>query len=127
MSWRVGLLMPSSNAVMEVDFYRSLPHDATLHVGRLHQAESETAADEEDVDRFVVPAANALAAVFPHVVVFDGGGAMGMQDGAAEQRLGERIAEATGAVAIGVRAATLQALRDAQAARVAIVTPYSSD
>ena len=39
MSWRVGLLIPASNTVMEVDCYRSLPHDATLHVSRMHPAD----------------------------------------------------------------------------------------
>jgi len=30
------LPMPSSNSVMEVDFYRSLPHDTTLHTSRMY-------------------------------------------------------------------------------------------
>src|SRR3954463_9708086 len=129
MSWRVGLLIAASNAVMEVDCYRSLPHDATLHVGRMHTADlAESAeADEEDLDRIVVPAANALAAVVPHIVVFDCGPLTTLAGRESERRLGDRIAESTGSAAIGVGAATVQALRDTHASRVAVVTPYGEE
>jgi len=129
MSWRVGLLIPASNAVMEVDCYRSLPHDATLHVSRMHTPDFAEArvADEEDIDRFVIPAANALAAVVPHVVVFDCGALTALSGRDCESRLAERIAESTGSATIGVGAATLQALRDTQTSRVAVVTPYGLD
>jgi maleate isomerase len=32
---RIGLLVPSSNSVMEVDFYKGLPEGATVHTGRM--------------------------------------------------------------------------------------------
>src|SRR5579885_2306765 len=34
-SKRIGLLVPSSNAVMEVEFYRSLPDDITVHTSHI--------------------------------------------------------------------------------------------
>ena len=97
MSWRVGLLIPASNTVMEVDCYRSLPHDATLHVSRMHTADfaESCEADEEDVDRFVIPAANALAGVVPHIVVFDCGALTALSGRECERRLADRIAEST--------------------------------
>jgi maleate isomerase len=129
MNWRVGLLIPASNTVMEVDCYRSLPHDATLHVSRMHTADfaESSEADEEDVDRFVIPAATTLAAVVPHIVVFDCGALTALSGRECEGRLADRIAESTGSAAIGVGAATLQALRDAHASRVAVVTPYGDE
>src|SRR4051794_29766795 len=129
MSWRVGLLIPASNTVMEVDCYRSLPHDATLHVSRMHTADFAESGepDEEDLDRFVVPAANALAAVVPHIVVFDCGALTAPSGRGGERRVANRIAESTGSTAIGVGTATLQALRDSHASRVAVVTPYADD
>ena len=36
---RVGLLVPASNAVMEVEFYRSLPDDITVHTSHIHRAQ----------------------------------------------------------------------------------------
>jgi maleate isomerase len=120
MTWRVGLLIPSANAVMEVDCYRNLPHDATLHASRMHVAESEIdiETDDEMRDRFVIPAAKALAALYPHIVVFDSAVAT------VECQLAERIGELTGAAPLGVRAAVHQSLRDVQASRVVVVTPF---
>jgi maleate isomerase len=111
---------------MEVDLYRHLPHDATLHVGRMHLADVATA-EEEMVDRFVIPAANALAQVLPHMVVFDCGEAATSRSADYECRLGERIGELTGAATIGVGAAVVQALHEVRASRVAIVSPYGHD
>ena len=36
---RIGLLVPASNAVMEVEFYRSLPADITVHTSHIHRAQ----------------------------------------------------------------------------------------
>lgn len=40
MSTRVGLIVPSSNTVAEVDFYRRLPAGATLHTARMYLEET---------------------------------------------------------------------------------------
>ena len=70
MTWRVGLLIPSSNVVMEVDFYRSLPHDTTLHTSRMYLADATVAAEEQMLDELVLPAAEAAGTARPDVVVF---------------------------------------------------------
>jgi maleate isomerase len=120
MTWRVGLLIPSSNAVMEVDCYRSLPHDATLHTSRMHVADGEIdfQMDDEMLDRVFIPAANALASVDPHIVVFD------CPESTVECWLADRIGDLTGAVPLGVRTAVHQSLRDVQASRLVVVTPF---
>src|SRR6185295_974981 len=63
----------------------------------------------------------------PHVVVFDCGALTALSGRDCESRLAERIAESTGLATIGVGAATLQAWRDPQTSRVAVVTPYGLD
>ncbi len=45
MTKRVGLLVPSSNTVMEADFYRNLPASVTVHTGRMYM-ESTTVQGE---------------------------------------------------------------------------------
>jgi maleate isomerase len=125
MSWRVGLLVPAPNAVMEVDMYRRLPHDATLHVARLYASDLGTG-DDESVDRFMIPAVNALASVIPHVVAFDSHSMVSARGAEDERALADRIGELTGAVAVGVHAATFDALREAHASRVAVVSPYNA-
>jgi len=108
---------------MEVDFYRRLPHDATLHTGRM-SGDPAASGDEEAIDRFVIPAANALAAAVPHVVAFDCGAVTNPCAARYERRLGDRIGDLTGSTAVGVHAATVAALRENRASRVVVVTPY---
>ena len=40
MSTRIGMIVPSSNTVAEVDFYRRLPPDCTLHTARMYLEET---------------------------------------------------------------------------------------
>jgi maleate isomerase len=123
MTWRVGLLIPSSNAVMEVDFYRNLPHDTTLHTGRMFLDDASTRCQEQMLDRFLMAAASALGTVRPDIVVFDSANAVELRGKEYERRLGERIGEVTGAITISVRGAVIEALRAARASGVAVVTP----
>jgi maleate isomerase len=120
-------MIPSSNSVMEVDFYRSLPRDATLHVGRVHEDQSRVLPGFELCTSNFLRAADSLSAVLPHIVVFDCAAETVAPAGAYERSLGERIGDLTGSAAIGVRASVFQALRDVHAFRVAVVTPYRDD
>jgi maleate isomerase len=123
MTWRIGLLIPSSNAVMEVDFYRNLPHDTTLHTSRMFLGDASTRGQEQMLDRFLVASASALSTVRPDIVVFDCANAVELRGKEYVGRLVERIGEVTGATAISVRSAVIDALRGARASSVAVVTP----
>lgn len=127
MTWRVGLLVPSPNSVMEVDFYRSLPHDTTVHTGRMYMPDLTSAGAERMLDQYVMPAAEALGTVVPHIVVFGSTSAYALRGKACDREICTRIAALTGAETISVAEAVNQALRDSRAARVAVVTPYSDD
>ncbi len=74
MTWRVGLLVPSWNSVIEVDFYRSLSHDTTLHTSRMYAAYDSSASEERMLDTFVMPAAETAATRHPQIVGFDATG-----------------------------------------------------
>jgi maleate isomerase len=124
MTWRVGLLIPSSNVVMEVDFYRSLPHDTTLHASRIYLPDATTAAEERMLDEYALPAAEAVATARPDVVVFGCASAGELRGGEYDRRLCERIREITGAVPVSLVAAVTRALRDTRASRVAVITPF---
>ena len=45
-TFRVGLLVPSSNTVMEVDLYRNLPPPITLHPARMYLEETTPQGEE---------------------------------------------------------------------------------
>ncbi len=127
MTWRVGLLIPSSNSVMEVDFYRSLPHDTTLHTARMYVADATAAGEERMLDEYTMPAAAAIGSVRPHIVVFGSTSARWLRGADYDRELCTRIGALTGAEPVGVVESVRQALRDTRAARVAVVTPYMDD
>ena len=77
---RVGLLVPSSNTVMEVDFYRHLPAAATVHTGRMYMEATTVKGEEEMLDKHCLPAAADVATAKPDLMVFgctSGGGVAG--------------------------------------------------
>jgi maleate isomerase len=123
MIWRVGLLIPSSDIVMEVDFYRALPHDTTLHTSRMSAGETAGPDQERILDQSTLRAADAVAATLPHVVVF-GSTAEAVRSQDYSRELADRIERSTGALTVSVVDAVNQALRDTRASTVAVITPY---
>lgn len=124
MSWRVGLLIPSSNTAMEVDFYRALPRDTSVHTGRMYMVDTTVEGEDRMLREFTIPAAEALATATPHIVVFGCTSAGALYGEEYDRDLCARIGAATGAIPVSVIASVNEALRETRAASVAVVTPY---
>jgi maleate isomerase len=124
-TWRrVGLLVPSSNTVMEVDFARHLPPPVTVHTGRMYMAQTTAEAESRMLDEFTMPAAVAVGTARPDVVVFGCTSAGALRGDAYDIELCARIAEATGAPTISVIRSVREAIDAHGATRIGIVTPY---
>src|SRR5688572_7538500 len=123
-SQRVGLLIPSSNSVMEVDFYRHLPSHVTLHTGRMFMEASTVESEIRMLDEFAMPAAEAVGTVRPDIVVFGctTGGALRGQ--AFDDELCRRISEVTGGRTVSTIRAVHEAIARRGARRVGVITPY---
>jgi maleate isomerase len=121
---RIGLIVPSSNTVAEVDFYSRMPAGATLHTARMYLEEVTAHAEEVMLDEHLPGALRDLATVRPDVVVFACTSAGALRGNASELELIDRIAQRTGARAISVAAAVRGAIADRGARRVGVVTPY---
>ena len=121
---RVGLLVPSSNTVMEVDFYTNLPPSATLHTARMFMEEASVEGESRMLDEFALPAARDLATVRPHVVVFGCTSAGALRGSAYDERLCKEIESITGARTISVMKSVRNAITAAGARRIAVITPY---
>ncbi len=121
---RVGLIVPSSNTVMEVDLYRRLPFGATLHTARMHLVETTPEGESTMLDDHLPVAVRDLATARPDAVVFGCTSAGALRGNAYEAELVRRIADDTGAEAISVAAAVRGAIRRRGARRVGVVTPY---
>ena len=121
---RIGLIVPSSNTVVEVDFARNLPPGATLHTARMFLAETTEAAERAMITEYVPRAALDLASLSPHVVAFacTSGGAVLGADG--EARLIEELARTTNARVVSTNAAVKALIERHAPRRVAVITPY---
>ena len=89
---RVGLLVPSSNSVLEPALWRRLPRWAALHSARLFVTKS-SAAGLRGIHDAIPEAARLVATVRPHVIVVGCTSVSGLDDGALEQKLGPEMAE----------------------------------
>jgi maleate isomerase len=123
-SARVGLIVPSSNTVMEPDLYRRLPSGATLHTARMLLEETTPEAEEAMLDEHLPISVRDVGTARPDVVVFGCTSAGALRGNAYEAGLIERISRDTGAETVSVAAAVRAAITARGARRVGIVTPY---
>jgi len=121
---RIGLMVPSSNTMMEADFTRGLPAGWTLHTARMYLEDTTAAAESRMLDEFALPAARDLGTARPHVVVFGCTSAGALRGGDYDRELCRRIGEVTGAPAVSTIQAVTTAVQRARARRVGVVTPY---
>jgi maleate isomerase len=124
MSTRVGLIVPSSNTVAEVDFYRRLPAEATLHTARMYLEETSPEAESVMLDQHLPIALSDLATTRPDIVVFSCTSAGALRGNADEAELITSIGKRTGAHVVSVMAAVRRAILSHHADRVGVITPY---
>jgi maleate isomerase len=124
MNARVGLIVPSSNTVMEVDLYRRLPDSSTLHTARIRLEETTPEAESVMLDEHLPGAISDLATARPDVTVFGCTSGGALRGNEYEQRLVDRIGEETQGEAISVAASVRRAIVGRGARRVGVITPY---
>jgi maleate isomerase len=121
---RVGLIVPSSNTVVETDFFRELPSDVSLHTARMFLGET-TAESERIMVREYVPRAVAdIASIRPDVVAFACTSAGAVLGAEGERQLIENIARETGATVVSTNDAVGACIGRHNPSSVAVITPY---
>ena len=126
---RVGLIVPSTNTVMEPDLYRNLPRRyTTLHTSRMLLEGSVTIeAEELMLDKYLPQCTRQIATLRPDVVVFGCTSAGALRGPAYEQQLAAELTETTGAVTVTIMGAVVKELRRIKPESVAVLTPYSQE
>lgn len=127
MSRRIGVIVPSSNSVVEADFARALPQSHTLHTARMYLADTTSAGERVMLDEHAPQAATDLGTLFPELVVFactSAGALLGI-DGEAE--LERKLAKLSGAAVVSTNAAVAASLHAVGARRVAVLTAYNQE
>ena len=124
---RAGLLVPSSNTVMEVDLYRNLPEHITLHTARMYLEETTRSAEIEMIEKFAPGAAQLIETARPDFVVFGCTSAGSLGGPEYDKEVSIKISEITGVPTIGVFSSVREALLRLKARSVAVITPYVED
>lgn len=121
---RVGLMIPSSNTMMEVDFARDLPPGTALHTARMYMKDTTPAGENLMLDKFVLPAARDLGTARPDVVVFGCTSAGALRGNDFDTELCGRISELTGAPTVSTIRSVREAIEASGAGRIGVITPY---
>ncbi|MFK0292581.1 hypothetical protein ACIQU6_19170 [Streptomyces sp. NPDC090442] len=121
---RVGLLIPSSNTVMERDLRHGLAGIAEVHCARMHLVETTEDAEAAMLDTYLPQAIEDIASVRPAVTVFGCTSAGALRGPDYDRDLCARIAERTRGVAVSTIASVSAALSATGRHRVAVLTPY---
>ncbi len=121
---RLGLMIPSSNTMMETDFIRDLPAGIALHTARMFMVDTTAAGENRMLDEFALPAARDLGSARPDVVVFGCTSAGALRGNDYDARLCEQIGNVTGAPTVSTIASVRDAIRASGADSVGVITPY---
>lgn len=123
--FRVGLIVPSSNTTMEVDFYNHLEEKATVHIARMYLDTTTKEAEEVMVRESTPEAADMIRTLYPHVTVFgctSGGSLFGLDY---DRKIAKDLTEWTGAgKTVTVLGAVSEQLQHVGVKRIAVFTPY---
>ena len=122
---RMGLLVPSSNAVMEVEFYRSLPADISVHTSHIYRASAAVDAQAMvETGRNAAQTALSLSQTEVALVVYGHTASSYVNGPAGDSEIARVVAEAAGAPAMTAASAAVRCLRSVGAKRLWLAAPY---
>jgi maleate isomerase len=121
---RVGVIVPSSNTVVELDFQRANPGTISAHFARAFLAETTPAAEQMMIERHVPPAAIDLRSAKVEILAFACTSAAAMLGVDGERKLIDQLTELAGAPVVSTNEAVARSLEAADAGRVAVLTAY---
>jgi len=124
---RIGLIVPSSNTVMEPDFHRHLGQAALVSTTRIFLESVTRDAETRMLEDDLTKAAELIRTTAPDVVVFGCTSAGALGTLAHDRAIGETIEKITETRVITVLQAVLSQLRVIGPRKLAVFTPYIPD
>jgi len=122
---RIGLLVPSSNAVMEVDFYRSLPEDVTVHTSHIYAASQGVNADTlADMAAKAAQSARSMAQAELSLIVHGHTASSFIEGPEGDAFIAKSIGEGAGAPSMTTASAVVRCLKSIGARRIWLAAPY---
>jgi maleate isomerase len=121
---RLGLMIPSSNTMMEPDFLHNAPPGTAVHTARMYMEDTTPAGENRMLDEFALPAARDLGTARPDVVVFGCTSAGALRGNDYDTALCQQISDVAGAPAVSTIASVRAAIEAAGGTRIGVITPY---
>jgi maleate isomerase len=125
--FKVGLIVPSSNTVMEPDFHRELGQDCAISTARIYLEQVTREAEESMIQDELPKALRLIKTTDPHVVVFGCTSAGSLGGLESDAGIAHRIEQLTGARALTVVGSVVEQLKAIGPRRVAVFTPYEEE
>ena len=124
---RIGLIVPSSNTVMEPDFHRHLGQDGLVSTTRIFLEDVTREAEMRMLENDLPKAIELIRTTSPDVVVFGCTSAGALGTLAHDDGIGQMIGKGTGARAVTVLRAVVTRLTAIAPKNLALFTPYVDD
>lgn len=124
---RIGLIVPSSNTVMEPDFHRHFNAASLVSTTRIFLEDVTREAEIDMLEKELPHAVRLIRTTAPDVVVFGCTSAGALATLSHDNGIGRMIEQETGASAVTVLRAVLTQLRLLRPRKVAVFTPYVAD
>lgn len=123
---RIGVLVPSSDAVVEMDLQRYLPTGVSFHTARLYHSDATKRGVDtlDEIVGAVEPATRSLLQVEPELMVFGCTSGSFYKGYGWDRTLAERIEAVAGVPAVTTSTAVVEALKTVCQGPVFMVTPY---
>lgn len=121
---KIGLLVPSSDTVIEGDLWRRLPAHVLLHVARMYLSETTVIGEERMLKEELAPAARRVASAEPELIVFGCTSAAALHGLEGDQALSDRIKGIAGCPTITVMQAAVCEIEKLNCSRLFLFTPY---
>ena len=124
---RIGLIVPSSNTVMEPDFHRHFTQPHIISTTRIFLERVTREAEMKMLAEDLPIAIRLIKTTAPEIVVFGCTSAGSLEGLIHDDGIREIIATQTGAKAITVLRAVMHQLEAIRPQRIAVLTPYVED
>jgi maleate isomerase len=123
---KFGLIIPSSNTIMEAEFWRMASGCATVHTARM-RLRKITVDDLEEMEEMTIEASMLLADAEVDVIGYGCTSGSFFKGKGHDREIEEKITEITGIPAVATAKAVIEALGELHINRVCVATPYKEE
>jgi maleate isomerase len=125
---KIGILVPSVNTTMEMDFHRLVPEGVSVHASRISWEKPENSIDSlKELKRHTLIAAKDVAAARVDVIVFGCTGSGILEGTSGDREIADMITRETKITAITVTMAMVEGLREVEIKKLSVASPFSEE